>query len=122
MIKKLNPCIEDEEEVRNTINEIIDILNKASNKPVNEQSIESWFNRNEERIIATLKNNPIPGEVYTMLRTSDDPDEVNLFLGLQDKNKKYIEMRCGVLIEKHGFENNKVLHGKPLSECAINKK
>ena len=80
-------------EVKEKINEIVDVLNKASNKPVGEQTIESWFKTNEERINDILLNNPVPTVILGMMK-NEVPE---LFIKACNINE--IIRRCNIIIE-----------------------
>jgi len=119
MIKKLETYPQDQEmeEIKSKINEIIDELNKGNIKRSDATSVESYFDINYERIVENLKLKPIPNTIYKMLQD----EELNLFLNLTDHDKKYIERRCNIEIEKYNMLKPIRLIGKPFNEVDSNK-
>lgn len=100
MIEKLKLLygVDNQEEIEDKINEIIDVVNKASIKPVSEKSVEAWFKANEKRIVDVIKNNPSPYPIIDIMR-----HEVGN-LTIKTSNIDEIIRRCNIIIEK--FKEN----------------
>ena len=106
MIKKL---MDDAsiEEVIDTVNEVINELNKGNIRRSNKQKTSKWYKKNTERIIDRLRIRPVPNEILTLL-SEDDED---LFIELTLMEKTELINRANFLIHKHGLDKT-IIHGR----------